>query len=73
MAFPTGMIPGVAYNLIVVQNVAGSGLNWDAKFFFPGKIKPVLSTTLYSIDVFTFLFDGTNLYGTMQKSFGTGV
>ena len=73
MAFPTGMIPGVAYNLIVVQNVAGSGLNWDAKFFFPGKIKPVLSTAQYSIDVFTFLFDGTNLYGTMQKSFGTGV
>ena len=73
MAFPTGLIPGAAYNLIVVQGIANCSLNWDTKFFFPNKAKPVLSTAQYSIDIFSFIYDGTNLYGTMQKSFGTGI
>jgi hypothetical protein len=69
LAAPTNMIAGSAI-LIVRQDATGTRtLAWNAAYLWPGGVDPVLSTAANSIDVFSFITDGTSLYGTYGMAF----
>ena len=70
MAAPTNLKNGGTYTLKIVQDVTGTRtLTWNAVFKWPGGTAPVLSTVGSSIDVATFISDGTDLYGVLTKAF----
>ena len=63
MAAPTNLKVST-YILHVIQDVTGSRtLTWNSVFKWPAGVAPVLSTGANKRDVFTFVSDGTNLYG----------
>ena len=60
---PTNLKMGT-YILHVVQDGTGSRtLNWGTAFKWTAGVAPVLSTGAGKRDIFTFMSDGTNLYG----------
>jgi hypothetical protein len=66
----TGAVPGCVYTLIVKQDLTGSRtLSYHSMHKFSYGIKPVLSTITSSVDIVTFLYDGTSSYGVMQQDF----
>lgn len=58
---PTNISAGNTYKLIIKQNAAGNKTitTWGNYFKFPGAVKPVLTGTANSIDIFEF-FAETN-------------
>lgn len=64
MAAPTNLKKGT-YILHVLQDATGSRTitTWNAVFKWPNATAPVLSTGASKRDIFTFVCDGTNLYG----------
>lgn len=63
MAAPTNLKVGT-YVLHVIQDATGSRtLNWNAVFKWQSATAPTLSTGAGKRDVFSFISDGTNLYG----------
>lgn len=70
LSAPTNMKSGGTYILFVLQDGTGSRtLAYNAVYMFPGGNDPVLSTAASSIDILTFVSDGTNMYGVCQKAF----
>lgn len=76
LAFPTGagLVPGATYTLIVVQGALNTpcDIGWIGNYLFPNKTKPALSRSNYAVDIFSFIYDGTNMYGAVQRNFGIG-
>lgn len=71
MGTPTNLVDGGTYTLRVSQDATGSRtLTYSAVFKWPGGTAPVLSTVANALDILTFISDGTNLYGVVQKAFG---
>lgn len=71
MAAPTNLVDGGSYILFVLQDASGSRtITWNSVFKWPSAVPPALSTTAGSIDILTFISDGTNLYGVAQQAFG---
>lgn len=67
---PTNMIDGGTYILKVTQDGTGSRtLAYNAVFKWPGGTVPVLSTAAGAYDYLTFVSDGTNMNGVIQKAF----
>jgi len=67
---PTNMRNGGHYTLRVIQDGTGSRtLAYGNAYLFPYGVAPILSTAGSSIDVLTFISDGTNMYGTVQYNF----
>lgn len=67
---PTNMKSGGTYILFIIQDATGSRtLAYNAAYKFPGGNDPVLSTAANSIDIITFVSDGTSMYGAIQKAF----
>lgn len=67
---PTGLLSGRTYNLIVKQDATGSRiLTYGSVFKWSGGTVPTLSTGANAIDIFTFIYDGTNLYGSSVLNF----
>ena len=64
MAAPTNLRVGT-YILHVVQDAGGSKTitTWNSVFKWPGGVAPILTTTASARDLFSFICDGTNLYG----------
>ena len=63
MGAPTNLHVGT-YVLHVIQDGAGSrGLGWNSVFKWPGGVAPTLTTTAGARDLFSFISDGTYLYG----------
>ena len=63
MGLPTNLKVGV-YVLHVIQDGTGSRLlTWNAAFKWPAGLAPTLSTVAGRRDIFSFVCDGTNLYG----------
>ncbi len=63
MAAPTNLKIGT-YILHVIQDATGSRtLTWNSVFKWTAGVAPVLTTTANARDVFSFVSDGTNLYG----------
>lgn len=70
MAAPSNLVDGGTYTLRVTQDGSGTRtLAYNAVFKWPGGSAPVLSTAIGAIDILTFISNGTNLYGTIQKAF----
>jgi hypothetical protein len=63
MAAPTNLKIG-SYVLHVIQDGVGNRtITWNAIFKWPAGVAPVLTTTGNRRDLFSFVCDGTNLYG----------
>ena len=60
-----------AVQLIVVQDsVGGRTIAWNTTIKWAGKTVPTLTTDANGIDILSFLYDGTNWYGTASFNFG---
>ena len=60
---PTNMKTG-SYILRVTQGGSGSyNLTWSGAFKWPAGVTPTLTTTVGAVDLFSFVGDGTHLYG----------
>jgi len=67
---PTNMDAGATYILRVTQDGTGTRtLAYGTAYKWPGGIAPVLSTAINSVDIITFVSDGTSMYGAIQKAF----
>ena len=65
MAAPTNL-KVQTYILHVLQDATGSRtLTWNAIFKWPAGVAPTLTTTANARDIFSFVSDGTNLYGSL--------
>jgi hypothetical protein len=65
MAAPTNL-KVQTYILHVLQDATGSRtLTWNAVFKWPAGVAPTLTTTANARDIFSFVSDGTNLYGSL--------
>jgi hypothetical protein len=70
LANPTNLTAGTTYTLIVKQDgTGGRTLTYGATYKWTFGTAPTLSTAINAIDVLTFYYDGTNLYGTCLRSF----
>jgi hypothetical protein len=70
VAAPTNLTAGASYGIKVTQDGTGSRtLTWNSVFKWEGGVAPLLSTAASSVDVLTFISDGTNLYGGIMRSF----
>jgi hypothetical protein len=70
LANPTNLRTGVTYQWFIQQAAGGNHtLAYDTKFKWPGGVAAVLSTAAGAIDIVTATYDGTNLYGSIQKAF----
>ena len=70
MGTPTNMRPGKTYIIIIKQDAVGTRtLSWPSVYKFPGGTDPVLSTAVNSVDVLSFVTDGTSMYGVATKGF----
>lgn len=66
----TGAVAGCVYTLIIKQDLTGSRtLAYNSMHKFSYGVKPVLSTVTSSVDIITFLYDGTSSYGVVQQDF----
>jgi hypothetical protein len=66
----TGAVAGAVYTLIVKQDLVGTRtLAYNSMYKFAYGAKPVLSTVTSSVDILTFMYDGTAAYGVIQQDF----
>ena len=66
----TGALGGAVYTLIVKQDLTGSrALTYHSSYKFAYGVAPTLTTTTGSVDIITFLYDGTAAYGVAQQDF----
>lgn len=66
----TNIKNGAVYTMIVKQNATGSRVvTWGTQYKWQSGIAPVLTATANAVDIFTFISDGTNLYGLIAKDF----
>ena len=70
IAFPTNLVAGGDYRLIITQDETGSRTitSWDAMFRFNAMTAPTLTTTAQYSDVIDFYYDGTYLIETSRKT-----
>lgn len=68
---PVNHVAGSTYVLIVKQDgVGGWGLTWDATVLkWPNGVVPSITPTPNATDIFTFVSDGTYLYGTYALNY----
>ena len=63
MAAPTNLKVGTYILHIIQDGTGGRTLTWNSIFKWPAGVAPVLTTTGNRRDLFSFVCDGTNLYG----------
>lgn len=67
---PTNQVDGATYILKVIQDATPPRtLAYGTAYKFPGGVTPVLSTGANEYDYITFISDGTNMNGVIQKNF----
>ena len=67
---PTGLVNGRTYNLVIKQDFNGFRiLTFGLIYKWSGGVAPTLSTGSKATDFFTFIYDGTNLYGNAILNF----
>lgn len=68
---PTNMKAGGTYQLIVRQDATGSRtLGYGSAYKWPSATAPTLTTAASSINLLTFISDGSSMYGVAVKAFG---
>ena len=69
MADATNKVDGATYILLVTQGTGSNTLDWNATYKWPGNTKPILTTGSAKSDIFTFISDGTSLFGATSKNY----
>lgn len=67
----TNPVVGYSYTVRIIQGSGGSKTitTWPANTKWAGGTAPTLSTTAGQYDLVSFIWDGTNYYGTYQNNF----
>jgi hypothetical protein len=63
IAAPTNLRVGTLILHVIQDGTGGRTLTWNSVFKWPAGVAPVLTTTANRRDLFSFVCDGTNLYG----------
>jgi len=67
---PTNQKNGGVYTLILKQNGTGNhNISFGTAYNFPSGVAPTPSQAANSVDVLTFVSDGTNMYGAIVRDF----
>jgi len=69
MADATNKVDGATYILLVTQGTGSNTLDWNATYKWPGGTKPTLTVGSAKSDIFTFVSDGTSLFGATSKNY----
>ena len=59
---------GGVYIMRVTQNTSPKTLAWSTGYKWPGNTAPVMTSTGGAVDIFTFVSDGTYMYGSFSGS-----
>ena len=59
---------GGVYIMRVTQNTSPKTLAWSTGYKWPGNTAPVMTATGGAVDIFTFVSDGTYMYGSFSGS-----
>lgn len=62
-------VAGERYDLIVTQDSTPRAITWPASVKWPGGSAPTLSSGSGKKDVISFLYDGTNYFGTFAQNY----
>ena len=68
MGAATNQANGGVYILKVTQNSSPKTLSWNSNYKWPGNAAPTMTATAGAVDVFTFVSDGTYMYGSFSGS-----
>ena len=68
MGAATNQANGGVYILKVTQNSSPKTLSWNSNYKWPGNSAPTMTATAGAVDVFTFVSDGTYMYGSFSGS-----
>lgn len=69
MADAVNKTDGATYILIVTQGTGSNTLAWNATYKWPGGTAPTLTTGSGKSDIFTFVSNGTNLFGVASQNY----
>lgn len=69
MADAQNKVDGATYILLVTQGTGSNTLDWNATYKWPGGTKPTLTTGSAKSDIFTFVSDGTSLFGVASQNY----
>ena len=69
MADATNKVDGATYILLVTQGTGSNTLDWNATYKWPGGTKPTLTTGSAKSDIFTFVSNGTSLFGVAVQNY----
>ena len=69
MADATNKVDGSTYILLVTQGTGSNTLAWNATYKWPGGTAPTLTTGSAKSDIFTFVSNGTNLFGVASQNY----
>ena len=69
MADATNKVDGSTYILLVTQGTGSNTLAWDATYKWPSGTAPTLTTGSAKSDIFTFISNGTSLFGVASQNY----
>ena len=69
MADASNKVDGSTYILLVTQGTGSNTLAWNATYKWPGGTAPTLTTGSAKSDIFTFLSNGTSLFGVASQNY----
>lgn len=69
MADPSNKVDGATYILSVTQSTGTNTLAWNANFKWPGGTAPTLTAGSGKTDIFTFVSNGTSLFGVASQNY----
>lgn len=69
MADASNKVDGATYILLVTQGTGSNTLAWNATYKWPGGTAPTLTTGSAKSDIFTFISNGTSLFGVASQNY----
>jgi len=69
MADASNKVDGSVYILLVTQGTGSNTLAWNATYKWPGGTVPTLTTGSAKSDIFTFISNGTSLFGVASQDY----
>jgi hypothetical protein len=69
MSDASNKVDGAVYILLVTQGTGSNTLAWNATYKWPGGTAPTLTTGSAKSDIFTFISNGTSLFGVASQNY----
>ena len=69
MADPSNKVDGATYILSVTQSTGTNTLAWNTNFKWPGGTAPTLTAGSGKTDIFTFVSNGSSLFGVASQNY----